>query len=178
MNYSYLNRRLLSQRLPLGRAWGNSWLTWAIVDVRLQADVEAGKIALLDTESQKILAHFFRKRKRLEEFLPSPAIGLRTRDVWKFAGLSGIPRKLAFHKNAKRDTLGVFGCPEYDEKAGYELAGFVWLQGFNDLVDGQTYPNENYDEYSRLLSHFIRDVRKDLSAPKMPFVIGVLGSRR
>ena len=66
-------------------------------------------------------------------------------------------------------------CPEYDEKAGYELAGFVWFQGFNDLVDGGTYPNGNYDEYSRLLSHFIRDVRKDLSAPKMPFVIGVLG---
>lgn len=66
-------------------------------------------------------------------------------------------------------------CPEYDEKAGYELAGFVWLQGFNDLVDGQTYPNRNYGEYSRLLSHFIRDIRKDLSAPKMPFVIGVLG---
>jgi hypothetical protein len=66
-------------------------------------------------------------------------------------------------------------CPEYNEKDGYEIAGFVWLQGFNDLVDGTTYPNENYDEYSRLLSHFIRDVRKDLSAPKMPFVIGVLG---
>ena len=66
-------------------------------------------------------------------------------------------------------------CPEYDQKAGFELAGFVWLQGFNDLVDGQTYPNGNYEEYSRLLSHFIRDVRKDLSAPKMPFVIGVLG---
>lgn len=66
-------------------------------------------------------------------------------------------------------------CPAYDPKHGYELAGFVWLQGFNDLVDGQTYPNGNYDEYSRLLAHFIRDVRTDLSAPKMPFVIGVLG---
>jgi alpha-galactosidase len=66
-------------------------------------------------------------------------------------------------------------CPEYDEKAGFELAGFVWLQGFNDLVDGTTYPNGDYSEYSRLLAHFIRDVRKDLSAPKMPFVIGVLG---
>lgn len=66
-------------------------------------------------------------------------------------------------------------CPKYDQQAGYELAGFVWLQGFNDLVDGQTYPGGNYDEYSRLLSHFIRDVRKDLSAPQMPFVIGVLG---
>jgi alpha-galactosidase len=66
-------------------------------------------------------------------------------------------------------------CPAYDPKDGYELGGFVWLQGFNDLVDSQTYPNENYDEYSRLLAHFIRDVRQDLSAPKMPFVIGVLG---
>ena len=70
-------------------------------------------------------------------------------------------------------------CPEYDEKAGYELAGFVWLQGFNDLVDGGTYPGPDqpgkYDLYSDLLAKFIRDVRKDLSAPKMPFVIGVLG---
>ena len=70
-------------------------------------------------------------------------------------------------------------CPEYDEQAGYELAGFVWLQGFNDLVDGTTYPGPDqpgkYDVYSDLLAKFIRDVRKDLSAPKMPFVIGVLG---
>jgi alpha-galactosidase len=70
-------------------------------------------------------------------------------------------------------------CPEYDEQAGYELAGFVWLQGFNDLVDGTTYPGPDkpgkYDLYSDLLAKFIRDVRKDLSAPKMPFVIGVLG---
>ena len=70
-------------------------------------------------------------------------------------------------------------CPDYDEQAGYELAGFVWFQGFNDLVDGQTYPRRDepggYDEYSRLLADLIRDVRRDLSAPKMPFVIGVLG---
>jgi hypothetical protein len=65
--------------------------------------------------------------------------------------------------------------PDYNPKDGYELAGFVWLQGFNDLVDGQTYPNGNYDEYARLLTHFIRDVRQDLAAPKMPFIIGVLG---
>ena len=29
--------------------------------------------------------------------------------------------------------------------------------------------------YGELLAHLIRDVRKDLSAPKMPFVIGVMG---
>ena len=70
-------------------------------------------------------------------------------------------------------------CPKYDAKAGYEVAGFVWLQGFNDLVDGTTYPGPDqpgkYDVYSELLAKFIRDVRKDLSAPKMPFLIGVLG---
>lgn len=70
-------------------------------------------------------------------------------------------------------------CPAYDPAAGYEIAGFVWLQGWNDLVDGHTYPNhgkpDRFAHYSELLSHFIRDVRKDLSAPKMPFVIGVMG---
>jgi len=69
--------------------------------------------------------------------------------------------------------------PDYDETQGYELAGFVWFQGFNDLVDGGVYPNQGkaggYDLYADLLGHFIRDVRKDLSAPKLPFVIGVMG---
>jgi alpha-galactosidase len=69
--------------------------------------------------------------------------------------------------------------PDYDEKQGYVLAGFVWFQGFNDLVDGGVYPNRGkaggYDLYADLLCHFIRDVRKDLSAPKLPFVIGVMG---
>ena len=69
--------------------------------------------------------------------------------------------------------------PDYDPKDGYELAGFVWFQGWNDLCDGDTYPNRNktggYDVYSDLLAKFIRDVRKDLNAPRLPFVIGVLG---
>lgn len=69
--------------------------------------------------------------------------------------------------------------PDYEVKQGYELAGFVWFQGFNDYVDSWTYPDQNkpggYDLYAELLGHLIRDVRKDLSAPKMPFVIGVMG---
>ena len=69
--------------------------------------------------------------------------------------------------------------PTYNEKQGYELAGFVWFQGFNDYVDGGVYPNQNkpggYDLYANLLGHFIRDVRRDLSAPKLPFIIGVMG---
>jgi alpha-galactosidase len=70
--------------------------------------------------------------------------------------------------------------PAYDKKEGFELAGFVWFQGWNDMVDGGTYPDRGqaggYDQYSEVLAHFIRDVRKDLSAPKLPFVIGVMGT--
>jgi hypothetical protein len=47
------------------------------------------------------------------------------------------------------------------------------------MVDQSTYPNRDkpggYAQYSVLLAHLIRDVRKDLSAPKLPFVIGVMG---
>ncbi len=49
-----------------------------------------------------------------------------------------------------------------------ELAGFVWFQGWNDQYGAQ-------DEYASNMKHFIQDVRKDLKAPKLPFVIGVMG---
>ena len=69
--------------------------------------------------------------------------------------------------------------PAYDPRQGYEIRGFVWFQGWNDMCDGGVYPDRaqpgGYDLYSELLAHFIRDVRKDLVAPKMRFVIGVMG---
>ncbi len=80
-------------------------------------------------------------------------------------------------KKVLKDVKKVY--PDYDPKQGYELAGFVWFQGWNDMCDGSTYPNRNqpggYDLYGKLLAHFIRDVREDLSAPEMPFIIGVMG---
>jgi alpha-galactosidase len=48
-----------------------------------------------------------------------------------------------------------------------ELAGFVWFQGWNDQ-----YGAEN--EYESNLKHFIRDVRKDLGAPRLPYVIAAM----
>jgi hypothetical protein len=89
-----------------------------------------------------------------------------------------------FYREMIRHVKTVLGdikrvVPSYDPKQGYELAGFVWFQGFNDYVDGGVYPDQmkpgGYDLYATLLGHFIRDVRKDLSAPGMPFVIGVMG---
>jgi alpha-galactosidase len=50
-----------------------------------------------------------------------------------------------------------------------ELAGLVWFQGWNDQYNGVE------TEYASNMRHFIHDVRKDFGAPKMPFVIGVMG---
>jgi alpha-galactosidase len=51
-----------------------------------------------------------------------------------------------------------------------ELAGFIWFQGWNDMIDPVA-----TSEYAANLAHFIRDVRKDLKAPALPFVIGQMG---
>jgi hypothetical protein len=59
--------------------------------------------------------------------------------------------------------------PDYAGQ-GYELAGFVWFQGWNDMINADATA-----EYTTNLAHFIRDVRKDLKAPKLPFVIGQIG---
>lgn len=52
----------------------------------------------------------------------------------------------------------------------YVLAGFGWHQGWNDRI------NEKYNaEYETNLVHFIHDIRKDLGAPNLPFVIAETG---
>jgi len=114
-------------------------------------------------------------------------------------GRAGIPAELAAQKKRDaekekfkghyyrlmikgvKDTLSDIKkvYPDYDESQGYELAGFVWFQGWNDMVNGGAYPNRNmpggYDKYSWLLTHLIHDVRDELEAPELPFVIGVMG---
>jgi len=56
--------------------------------------------------------------------------------------------------------------------AGYrpELAGFIWFQGWNDMINA-----EYTAEYATNLSHFIRDVRKDLKSSALPFVVVEMG---
>ncbi|QNN22999.1 sialate O-acetylesterase [Planctomycetales bacterium ZRK34] len=51
-----------------------------------------------------------------------------------------------------------------------QLAGFVWFQGWNDMISPQYTA-----EYTDNMIAFIHDVRKDLNAPKLPFVIGQMG---
>jgi alpha-galactosidase len=61
--------------------------------------------------------------------------------------------------------------PAYDPEAGYEIAGFVWFQGYNDQ-----FSDEFRDNYADNMISFIKDVRKEYEVPNMPFVIGVLGT--
>ncbi len=53
---------------------------------------------------------------------------------------------------------------------GYELCGLVWFQGWNDQFTEDW--DTNYGEY---MAAFISDVREDLEAPDMKFVIGQVG---
>ena len=57
-----------------------------------------------------------------------------------------------------------------DDGSGFELSGFVWYQGWNDGVD----PKKAIPEYEQNLVNLIKDVRHDLNAPELPFVIGEL----
>ena len=53
---------------------------------------------------------------------------------------------------------------------GHVLAGFAWHQGWNDRI------NDRFNaEYAATMAHFIRDIRRDLEAPGLPFVIAETG---
>jgi alpha-galactosidase len=59
-----------------------------------------------------------------------------------------------------------------DSNGSYVLAGFGWHQGWNDRI------NDNFNaEYENNMAHFIRDIRRDLGVPSLPFVIAETGMR-
>ena len=78
---------------------------------------------------------------------------------------------LRFVRTTLKDARSIAKVvPGYDAEDGYELAGFVWFQGWNDMCN-----RHHIDQYTDNMIHFIRDVRKDLGAPGLPFIVGVLG---
>jgi hypothetical protein len=52
----------------------------------------------------------------------------------------------------------------------YVLCGFGWHQGWNDRID-----DKFNAEYESNMARFIRDMRRDLGAPALPFVIAETG---
>ena len=65
--------------------------------------------------------------------------------------------------------------PKYEKERGYELAGLVFFQGWNDMVDGSQ-GQEKYVNYTKRLAAMIRDVRRDLQVPGLPVIIGEMGA--
>jgi hypothetical protein len=61
----------------------------------------------------------------------------------------------------------------FPELAGLkpELAGFIWFQGWNDMfTDG------GIEAYADNLANLVRDLRKELDVPDLPFVVGQTGN--
>jgi len=60
--------------------------------------------------------------------------------------------------------------PRYDG-GGYKIAGFVWMQGWNDMCNPQAIP-----EYDKNLVNLVKDLRAEFQLPDLPVVIGELGN--
>lgn len=74
---------------------------------------------------------------------------------------------LELTKKALAEAPSIF--PQYADRP-LELVGFGWHQGWNDRVN-----QEFNDQYEQNMANFIRDIRKDLQAPGLPFVIAETG---
>ena len=59
--------------------------------------------------------------------------------------------------------------PDYQDE-GYEIAGFVWFQGWNDQ-----YAPTSVEDYEENMAALIKDIRATLKEPNLPVVIGAMG---
>ncbi len=57
------------------------------------------------------------------------------------------------------------------EDDSYQLAGFVWMQGWNDMVTRPAIP-----EYADNLVNLAKDIRNEFITPQLPFIVGELGN--
>ena len=94
--------------------------------------------------------------------------GEKVEEIERNAGLNYRMMNEAVHRVL--NDLGKHH-PEYDAGAGYDVAGFVWFQGFNDQFSPAFRNN-----YKDNMIAFVKDVRKEYRVPQMPFVIGVMGT--
>jgi len=108
-----------------------------------------------DAKLQQMYARAKRKRPKLtlDEF--KKIVGSRYRQT-----LAEVRDVLS---NLKKHFPGYQG-------QGYEIAGFFWHQGWNDGTK-----KDFSQEYEKNMTNFIKDIRKDLGNPNLPFVIATSG---
>lgn len=132
-------------------AWGGKSLA---VDFRPPSEPPT------DEEVQALLERIQRKKPKTTEGEVREQFGHYYREVVR-------------HAKAEMDSFeGKF--PEL-KGSQLEIAGFVWHQGFNDKIRKEL-KEQSFAPYTKWLGAFIRDIRKDLDAPDMPFVIGELST--
>lgn len=116
-----------------------------------------------------------RRQERLRRYEAAKAAGKRAKPVGPErtfeehkAGYGSDYRKVLSETKRVLDNIETY-FPDYDPDQGYDIAGFFWFQGWNDGI------GEGNPDYVEQMAHFIRDIRKDLGVPNMPFVIGEPG---
>jgi hypothetical protein len=57
------------------------------------------------------------------------------------------------------------------EHRPYEICGFVWMQGWNDMCSKPAIP-----EYAQNLKNLVADIREEFDQPNLPVVVGELGN--
>jgi len=57
----------------------------------------------------------------------------------------------------------------------YELCGFVWFQGWNDMCADRKIKQQVLDEYALNFVHLVQDLRAEFKVPKLPVVVGEVG---
>lgn len=64
--------------------------------------------------------------------------------------------------------------PSYSQNRGYEITGFVWFQGWNDMID-RSQRAEKFASYTERLVKLVQAVSREFNAPEMKVVIGGIG---
>ena len=136
-------------------SWGNTSIAsdWRApsLDGAETATEKAGREAHNKSEAEKA-------KKAGREFAPRPAP--------KKSGKLGYAMSMAMQQVDKVLANPGKYHPGYDPKAGYEVAGLVWFQGYSD---------KDNPAYGELLAQLIRDFRKKVKTPDLPVVCGSLG---
>ena len=112
--------------------------------------------------------------KQLANYEKKKAAGKKARKPKPAPSVEGLKKQYGFYYREMikhvNENLAEMG-ERFPTLAGkdYELSGFVWHQGWNDQYGGIE------TQYEANMEAFIKDVRKELKAPDLPVVIGVMG---
>ena len=73
-----------------------------------------------------------------------------------------------YYKQMIEEVYAALGELNYDN---FEIAGFIWLQGWNDMCTKPAIP-----EYADNLVNLAKDIRREFNVPELPFIVGELGN--